>query len=135
MLAIWRVHGVDSALRRAYEAGVVLAGVSAGAVCWFRSCVTDSFGALHRMDDGLALLDGSMCPHYDGEANRRPAYHAYVASSMPAGFAADDGSALHFVDGALREVVSSRQHARAYRVMRANDGAVVETGLPTRYLE
>jgi len=134
MLAIWRVHGVDAALRRACEAGVVLAGVSAGAVCWFGNCVTDSFGALARLDDGLAFLDGSMCPHYDGEAARRPTYHSLVAEGMPAGYAADDGCALHFVDGAFREAVSSRPDARAYRVKRAPDGAVVETPLPTRYL-
>jgi peptidase E len=135
MLAVWRVHGVDAALRRAYEAGVIMAGVSAGALCWFGGGVTDSFGALARLDDGLAFLDGSMCPHYDGEAERRPTYHTLVADGMPAGWAADDGCALHFVDGALREAVSSRPHARGYRVKRAPDGAVVETPLPTRYLE
>jgi len=134
MLAVWRVHGADAALRRAYEAGVILAGVSAGALCWFAGGVTDSFGALARLDDGLAFLDGTMCPHYDGEAERRPTYHALVAEGMPAGYAADDGCALHFVDGALREAVSSRPHARAYRVKRAPDGAVVETPLPTRFL-
>jgi peptidase E len=100
MLAVWRVHGVDAALRRAYEAGVVVAGVSAGAICWFAGGVTDSFGALARLDDRLAFVDGTLCPHYDGEAQRRPTYHALVAEGMPAGFAADDGCALHFVDGA-----------------------------------
>ena len=134
MLAIWRVHGVDAALRRAYEAGVVLAGVSAGAICWFNGGVTDSYGPLQRLDDGLAFLDGTMCPHYDGEAQRRPTFHALVADGMPAGYAADDGCALHFVDGALQQAVSSRPDARAYRVKRAPDGAVVETPLPTRFL-
>ncbi len=135
MLAVWRVHGVDAALRRAYEAGVVLAGVSAGALCWFAGGVTDSFGALRPLDDGLAFVDGTMCPHYDGEAERRPTYHAAVAAGLSAGWAADDGAALHFVDGALREVVSSRPDARGYRVKRAPDGAVVETPRPTRLLD
>lgn len=134
MLAVWRVHGVDAALRRAHDAGVVVAGVSAGALCWFAGGVTDSFGPLARLDDGLAFVDGTMCPHYDGEARRRPTYHTLVAEGMPAGWAADDGCALHFVDGALKEAVSSRPDARAYRVKRAPDGAVVETPLPTRFL-
>ncbi len=134
MLAVWRAHGVDAALRRAYDAGVVLAGLSAGAVCWFRGCVTDSFGPLAPLDDGLAFLDGTMCPHYDSERQRRPTYHALVARGMAAGYAADDGAALHFVDGALHETVASRPGARAYRVERAQDGAVLETPLPARYL-
>ena len=134
LLAVWRVHGVDAALRRAYENGVVLAGVSAGALCWFAGGVTDSFGGLAALDDGLAFVDGTMCPHYDGHPERRPTYHALLAGGMPAGYAADDSCAIHFVDGALREAVSSRPNASAYRVKRAPDGAVVETPLPTRFL-
>ena len=108
--------------------------LGAARICWFAHSVTDSFGPLARLDDGLAFLDGSMCPHYDGEAQRRPTYHALVSDGLPAGYAADDGCAIHFVDGALRETVSSRPDARAYRVKRAPDGAVVETPLPTRFL-
>ena len=74
-LAIWRLHGIDVALRDAWERGAVLGGVSAGANCWFECCVTDSFGpALDPLRDGLALLPGSFCPHYDGEERRRPVY-------------------------------------------------------------
>jgi len=70
-LAVWRVQGVDRALREAWERGAVLGGVSAGANCWFESCVTDSFGAgLDGLDDGLGILSGSFCPHYDGEELR-----------------------------------------------------------------
>ena len=134
LLAVWRVHGLDALFPHVWEAGVVLAGVSAGAICWFRESVTDSFGGLARLDDGLGFLDGSMCPHYDGEAQRRPTYHTLVAGGMTAGYAADDGCALHFVDGALREAVSSRPQAHGYRVKRAPDSAVVETPLPTRFL-
>jgi peptidase E len=133
MLAVWRTHGVDRALRRAYEAGVVMAGVSAGALCWFEGGVTDSFGRLARLDDGLGWLPGTMCPHYDGEAERRPTYHRLLGEGMAAGFAADDGAALHFVDGALREVVTSRPAARAYRVERDGD-AVDERALAGRFL-
>jgi peptidase E len=134
MLAIWRIHGVDRALRTAWEAGVVLAGLSAGSLCWFETGTTDSFGTtLERLSDGLGFLPGSHCPHYDGETTRRAAYHALVADGLPGGYAVDDSAALHFVGTDLREVVSSRPEASAYRVERV-DGAVVETRLPTRYL-
>jgi dipeptidase E len=116
-LAIWRLHGVDVALRDAWERGAVLGGVSAGANCWFEACVTDSFSAaLDGLRDGLGLLPGSFCPHYDGEERRRPAYAELVEDDFPAGFAADDGAAFHFVGTELREVVSSHHGPRGYRV-------------------
>jgi len=135
MLAVWRLHGLDRALRAAWEAGVILAGLSAGSICWFESGTTDSFGVdLQPLDDGLAFLPGSHCPHYDGEATRRPAYHRLVADGrLPGGYAADDHAALHFVGTELSEVVSSRLEARAYRV-EAVDGQARETELPTRFL-
>ena len=89
MLAIWRAHGVDAVLRDAWRAGIVLAGLSAGAICWFRDGVTDSFGSRARCARRLlALLDGSFCPHYDGEALRRPRYRELVAAGLPAAGAA-----------------------------------------------
>jgi peptidase E len=133
LLALWRAHGLDRALRSAWEQGTVLCGVSAGMICWFQAGVTDSFGPLAPLHDGLGLLPGSACPHYDGEAERRPRYRALIEQGFPAGYAADDGAALHFIDGALHEVVSSRKEAAGYRVERSG-GQVVETRLPTRYL-
>ena len=134
MLAIWRVHGVDTILREAWERGIVLAGVSAGMLCWFACGVTDSFGPVARFDDGLGFLPGSACPHFDGEADRRPTYHRLVAEGLPAGVAADDGAALVYRGTALHEVVSSRPGARAYRVSLGARGEVVEEALPTRCL-
>ncbi|HSS80771.1 MAG TPA: peptidase E [Gaiellaceae bacterium] len=117
-LAIWRVHGFDAILREAWEAGVVLAGWSAGMICWFEAGVTDSFGPqLEGMRDGLGFLPGSACPHYDGEGERRPVYTRLVRDEeFPAGLAADDCVALRFDGAELAEVVSSRAGARAYRV-------------------
>jgi dipeptidase E len=135
LLAVWRAHGFDRALRDAYARGVVLAGVSAGMNCWFEASITDSF-ALDRLEplpDGLGLIAGSACPHYDGEEQRRPTFRAAVAAGLPAGHAADDGVGLLFEEGELREAVSSRPAARAYRVALVN-GRVVEEELPTRYL-
>lgn len=81
LLAVWRAHAVDSAMREAWEAGVVLAGVSAGMNCWFEASVTDSYdlAQLAGVEDGLGFLPGSACPHYDGEAERRPVYRRLVA--------------------------------------------------------
>jgi peptidase E len=117
MLAIWRVHGFDQILREAWESGIVLAGSSAGMICWFEAGVTDSFGPqLEGMRDGLGFLPGSACPHYDGEERRRPVYQELVAHGFPAGFAADDTAALHYVGTELNEVVAVRDEARAYHV-------------------
>src|SRR5437763_5065281 len=130
MLAIWRVHAFDEILREAWEAGIVLTGWSAGMICWFEAGVTDSFGPqLEGMRDGLGLLAGSACPHYDSEELRRPIYTKLVAEGFPPGVAADDGVGLHYVGTELAEVVSVREGAAAYRV--AADG---EVPLPPRLL-
>jgi dipeptidase E len=117
-LAIWRVHGFDAILREAWEAGVVLAGWSAGMICWFEAGVTDSFGPqLEGMRDGLGFLPGSACPHYDGEGERRPVYTRLVRDEgFPPGLAADDCVALRFDGKGLAETVTSRAGSRAYRV-------------------
>ena len=130
MLAIWRAHGVDAALREAWEAGVVMAGMSAGALCWFEGGITDSYGAVDGLADGLGLLPGSMCPHFDSEPGRRPVYHRLVAEgALPPGIAADDDCALHFRGTTLAEAVASRDGAGAYRV-----DATGETPLAARRL-
>jgi dipeptidase E len=139
LLAIWRVHALDAILRTAWRVGVVMAGLSAGAICWFQAGVTDSFGPeLEALDGGLGLLPGSFCPHYDGEPARRPTFRRLVGEGLlPDGWAADDGAALHFVGDDLAEVVSSRQDARAYRVEgTSGEGAAgaTETELATRFL-
>jgi dipeptidase E len=133
MLAVWRVHGVDTALARAYAAGILLCGMSAGAICWFETGVTDSFGPLAPLENGLGLLPGSFCPHYSGDRRRRPTYQRLVREGMPPGYAADDGAALVFIDGQLAEVVTSRPKAAAYRVER-RDGDLHEERHRGRYL-
>ena len=131
MLAIWRAHGFDELLREAYEQGIVLAGSSAGMICWFEAGVTDSFGPqLAGLRDGLGLLRGSACPHYDDEELRRPTYRRLVdEEGFPRGYAADSGVGLHFVAGELAEVVTAREEATAYRVERGREEA-----LPARLL-
>jgi peptidase E len=121
-LAIWRMHGFDAILREAWQEGVVLFGVSAGMNCWFEACVTDSFGLqLEGLRDGLGFLEGSACPHFDGEPMRRPRYRELVDSGFPGGIAADDGVGLHYVGTELREVITCRPGATAYRVTREGE--------------
>ncbi len=121
-------------IRRAWKAGVVLCGLSAGMICWFAASVTDSFWELAALPDGLGLISASACPHYDGDPNRRPRYQQLIASGFPAGYAADDGAALHFTgDDELPTAVSSRPTARAFKVHLVN-GEVKEEALPMRYL-
>ncbi len=123
MLAIWRVHRVDLALREAWERGAVLGGWSAGANCWFEDSVTDSYGPeLRALGNGLGFLPGSFCPHYDGEPERRPTFTRLVREGvLPPGYAADDDAALHFEGSELRDVVSQRDGARGYRVTPAGE--------------
>lgn len=136
-LAVWRAHGVDDALRAAHAAGVVLAGSSAGFLCWFEACVTDSFRleTSRPLRDGLGLLPGSACPHYDSEPSRRPTYTALVADGFPGGVAATDGAALVYRGRELEEVLALRPAAGALRVeLPAGATAAVETPLPARRL-
>ena len=134
MLAVWREWGLDRHLRTAWERGVVLGGVSAGSICWFGEGVTDSIDGPLTAIPCLGFLPGSNCPHYDSEPLRRPTFRGLVARGRIAdGVAADDGAALHYVDGRLARVVSSRPRARGYRVTRSGARAI-ERRLPTRLL-
>lgn len=131
MLAVWRAHGLDLILRKAWKQGVILAGISAGSLCWYETGVTDSRpGALTPLSC-LGFLPGSNCVHFDGEAERRPTYHQLVArGEISDGFAADDGVGLHFQDTTLVAVVSSRSGARAYRVERSENGTTETPIIP-----
>ena len=136
MLAVWRLHGIDLLLREAWKRGAVLGGLSAGAICWFEGGVTDSFGGdqLVPLDGCLALVPGSLCPHYDTEPHRAPTFRSFVgARRLPAGYGVDDGVALHFAGAERVEVVSARPSAGAYWV-EASAGSWHEEPLETRLL-
>jgi dipeptidase E len=121
MLAIWRVHGIDTLLREAWEQGAVLWGASAGMICWFEAGVTDSFGPHLDGMECLGFLPGSACPHYDGEEQRRPRYRELIDGGFPEGVAADDGVGIHYVGTQIAEVVTCRPGAAAYRVTREGE--------------
>jgi peptidase E len=121
LLAIWRAQGLDAILRDAWAAGVVLAGLSAGSMCWFQWGVTTSSGA-PAPASGLGFLPGSNSVHHDSEPARRPVYVEAVRSgAIPPGWAVDDGAALIFRGTELEEVVAARPAARAYAVSAADE--------------
>jgi dipeptidase E len=134
MLAIWREHGIDGAMREAWQGGVVLAGISAGAMCWFEDGISMSGGAPEAVS-GLGLLPGSLSVHRDGEPERWPVYREAVATGeLAPGYAADDGAALVYFGTQLRECVGSRRGARVVSVSPDGEGGVVEAELPVRRL-
>jgi dipeptidase E len=132
LLGAWRAHGLDAIVRQAWQAGVILCGGSAGSLCWFSSGVT-AFHGEPQPYEGLGLLPWSNCVHYDAEPQRDGAYRRLLLDGMDAGYAAEDGTALHFTGARLSRVVSSRPGARAYR-MRAVGGRVERRTLAADYL-
>ncbi|MEV5397032.1 peptidase E [Streptomyces cellulosae] len=135
LLAVWRVHGVDRLLREAYARGTLLCGISAGANCWAEGSHTDSFGPLTHLPDGLGLLPGSVCPHYDSEPGRRSSYRAAVArGDLADGWAVEDGAAALFTDGRLAEAVTRLPEACLYRVRAGGKAGTVEEAVDCRLL-
>ena len=134
MLAIWREHGIDDAMRTAWERGIVLAGLSAGAMCWFEGGVSMSGGA-PEVVQGIGLLPGSLSVHMDGEEERLPVYEEAVGrGTLAPGYAADDGAAVVFHGTELAECVASRAAARVVRVEADGSGGVVERSQSVRLL-
>ena len=136
LLAMWRLHGVDAAMRTAWRSGVVLTGVSAGSLCWHVGGTTDSFGPdLRPVTNGLALVPYSNGVHYDTEEQRRPLYHTLVADEiLPPGYATDNGVGIVYRDTEFVEAVSESDEKAAYYVERGPDGAAVETRIEPRRL-
>jgi peptidase E len=137
-LAVWRAQGLDRCLREAWERGAVLAGLSAGAICWFEAGVTDARAlepGLSPLTEALGFLAGSICPHADTEEARRPTFHDLVGRGViPDGLALDDFAAVHFVGTELAEAVTSRDGPTVARVERDGTDGVRVTPVPTRTL-
>jgi dipeptidase E len=123
-------------LRKAWNQGIVLAGISAGSICWFEEGVTDSFGEGLEPIKCLGFLKGSNCPHYDGESDRRPSYHKLINSGdLQAGIAADDRVAIHYIEQNISNIVISRPKAKVYKVyLNHKDMKVIEEELQTNFL-
>lgn len=134
LMGTWKAHGVDRALREAWDAGVILCGGSAGALCWFSHALSGFHEGPAREVDGLGLLPWSCAVHYHEENGRRESFIDAVGGGLTAGYGAGDSAALHFVGTELAEVVSSRLGAQAAFVASDSYGTVVEHKLPVRYL-
>ncbi|CBG75874.1 conserved hypothetical protein [Streptomyces scabiei 87.22] len=135
LLAVWRAHGVDRLMHEAYDGGTLLCGISAGANCWAEGSHTDSFGPLTYLPDGLGLLSGSVCPHYDSEPGRRSSYRAAVGTgALTAGWALEDGVGALFTDGLLTETVTRTPRASLYRVEPNDERGAAERALPCSLL-
>ena len=136
LLAMWRLHGFDEALRTAWQAGVVLTGVSAGSICWHVGGTTDSFGPeLQPITTGLGLVPYSNGVHYDVEPQRRPLFQRLIADgALPAGYATDDGAGVLYRGAEFVEAVSEVDGAGAYWVEPGPGGTATETRLDTRRL-
>jgi peptidase E len=133
LLTLWKEWGLDQILRKAWDQGIILAGISAGSICWFEEGLTDSYGDQLEPIQALGFIKGSNCPHYDGEADRRPIFHNFIKSNrLQAGIATDDGAAVHFIDQEIHKVISSRPNAKAYAVSFENK--LIETELKTEFL-
>lgn len=135
LVAIWKAWGLDHILKEALQQGIILCGLSAGSLCWFESGVSDYDGSgVLKPLECLGFIKGSHCPHYDGESARRPTYHQLLGDGLlDNGYAADDGVGLHFVNGKLEKVVSSRPNAQAYRLEKVGE-IVKETPIEPLYL-
>jgi peptidase E len=133
LLAVWRAQGLDRVLPEVLAAGTIFCGVSAGALCWFERGITDSYGPdLKPLTNGLGLLPGAFCPHYDSDWRRPDEFDDFVRVYGGPALAAEDGVALHFRDGDLLRAVTSRPNARAYRLEPAGAlGVRAETIEPT----
>jgi peptidase E len=136
LLALWRLHGVDGAMRAAWEAGVVLTGVSAGSICWHTGGTTDSFGPeLRPVTDGLGLVPFSNGVHYDSEAQRRPLFQRLVGDgTLTTGYATDDGVGILYRGSDFVEAVAETDGAGAYFVTPDGRGGVDETRIDPRRL-
>jgi len=137
LLALWRLHGLDVVLREAWQAGVVLTGVSAGSICWHAGGTTDSFGPeLRAVTDGLGFVPYSNGVHYDNEEQRRPLFQRLIADgTLPAGYATDDGAGVLYRGTEMVEALTEVDGKSAYYVERGPDGSAVETRLDTRLLK
>lgn len=128
LLAVWRVHGLDKILKKAWEKGIILTGQSAGSICWNAGGVTDSFGMnMQPVTNGLAFLPYTSGVHYDSEEQRRPLIHRLIADgTLPDGYATDDGVNIHFIDEQFHEALSDRPDVFAYQITRNDDGSISE---------
>jgi dipeptidase E len=135
MIAIWKAQGIDTVLKKAYDKGIILAGGSAGSLCWFTSGYSDSRPKHLSIVSGLAFLNFSHCPHYHAELARKPLYHqAMLDRKLKEGYACDDLSGLLFINGIMKKSVSQNAYNNNYFISLA-DGKIKEELLPAEIIK
>lgn len=136
LLAVWRAHGLDAILQKAWTAGVILTGQSAGSICWNIGGTTDSFGVeLKPITNGLGFLPYSSGVHYDSEARRRPLFEKLIEEEvLPEGYATDDGVNLHFINTTLHKAISDTEAKKAYHVYKDDNGELREDTIQPEFL-
>lgn len=135
MMAIWKAQGIDTVLRKVYEKGIILAGGSAGSLCWFISGPTDSRPKNLTIVNGLGFIEASHCPHFSSEKDRKPFYEQSVLKKdMPAGYACDDLAGMLFKDGKFVKAVSLNKENNVYFVSAAN-GRIKEENLAVEIIK
>ena len=131
MLAVWREWKLDILLKKAYEKGKILCGVSAGSICWFEKGVTDSWASNLSIIDCLGFVPGNNCPHYNSELDRRPSVHKFIDSNnIDTCYASDDGAALHFKNGKLYKSITFYKDSKSYIITKGKNGKVIEKKIP-----
>lgn len=134
MLSIWKSQGIDLALRKAYDAGIVMSGGSAGSLCWFQNGTTDSRPIKISKIECLGWIKGSHCPHYDTEPTRRPVYHDLIKrGELFPGYACDDKACLYFENEKVVAAVASSAKSKNYFVDLV-DGKITERELDTKLI-
>lgn len=135
MIAIWKAQGIDTVLRKAYDKGIILAGGSAGSLCWFTGGYSDSRPKQLSIVNGLAFLNFSHCPHYHSEASRKPLYHqAILDHKLIEGYACDDMAGLLFINGKVKKSVSMNPANNNYFISIEN-GKIKEELLPAEIIK
>ena len=135
MIAIWKAQGIDTILKKAYNKGIILAGGSAGSLCWFTGGYSDSRPKKLTLIECLGFLDYSHSPHYNGEPARRPLYQqAILEGKLKPGYACDDNAGLLFINGKLAKSVSLNSKNNSYYVYTEN-GKLHEEKLPAEIIK
>ena len=131
MLAVWKDWGLDVLLKEAYNKGVIMSGVSAGAICWFNQGITDSWSEELKLMDCLGFLGGACCPHYDEEPQRKPALKKFLSDGkINSCYAVDGGCALHIQEEKEFKSIVFSENKNSFFV-ELKDNEVIEKPYPT----
>jgi len=134
MLAVWSDWGMNKILKIAYEKGVIMSGVSAGAICWFTNGVTDSWDNELKILPCLDFINGTCCPHYDEEPSRIPYVEKILKEDKVSNcIAIEGGSAMHFIDGKPFKNICFNNKKNSYNVSFQNN-LIVKKAYPVLQL-